>query len=235
MRRPQSRPSVAQRKRLSPPWIIRRLCQPAAISMSVNRTKRCCRLSTWLTDCAGLLIGLAISTAVIAAPPDPPTAVTARPGDTNVLIRWTAPVNTGGLLVTSYTATASPDGNTCTSSVGSPPATSCTVTGLTNDTPYTFTVTATTSDGTSLASTSSAPATPLAGTTDVNFIGSYGNVKWGQNWVGATGPGRSWPTSIYNSSIFPEFDTPEAHFPLTSSNGAGLRAVFRQTPRYTDC
>ena len=36
-------------------------------------------------------------------------------------------------------------------------------------------------------------------------------------------------------ALQPEFDTPEAHFPLTSSNGAGLRAVFRQTPRYTDC
>ena len=33
----------------------------------------------------------------------------------------------------------------------------------------------------------------------------------------------------------PDFDTSEAHFLLTPSNGAGLRAIFRQTPRYTDC
>ena len=40
--------------------------------------------------------------------------------------------------LTGYTVTSSPGGHTCTSAT-----TTCTVTGLTNFTPYTFTVTAT--------------------------------------------------------------------------------------------
>ncbi len=33
----------------------------------------------------------------------------------------------------------------------------------------------------------------------------------------------------------PEFDTFEAHFWVTPGNGAGFRALKRQTPRYMDC
>lgn len=137
-----------------------------------------------------------------AAPPDPPTAVSARAGDQQALVRWTAPVNTSGLLVSSYTATASPGGATCTSDAGSPVATSCTVTGLTNDTPYTFNVTATTADGTSTASAPSEAVTPLDGTENVNFIGVHGSVKFSASTVGAVGgyaDSVAWPLTIYNT------------------------------------
>jgi len=77
----------------------------------------------------------------------------ARPGE--IVVSWSAPL---GGTVTSYTATSSPEGRTCT--VNSP-STTCTVTGLTNGTSYTFTVRATFSDSsteTSLASNSVSPA-----------------------------------------------------------------------------
>jgi uncharacterized repeat protein (TIGR01451 family) len=53
--------------------------------------------------------------------------------------------------------TSAPDGATCTAT---PPATSCAVTGLTNGTDYTFTVTATNTNGTSVSSNPSRSATP---------------------------------------------------------------------------
>jgi hypothetical protein len=63
--------------------------------------------------------------------------------------------NTGGSAITSFTATSSPGNFTATGS-SSP----LTVTGLTNGTSYTFTVTATNANGTSLASSASSSTTP---------------------------------------------------------------------------
>ena len=40
---------------------------------------------------------------------------------------------------------------------------------------------------------------------------------------------------FYRDGVSPEFDTFEAHFWVTPSNGAGFRAADRQTPRYMDC
>ena len=108
------------------------------------------------------LTGAATSniTAVAVCPsvtdPDAPTAVTAVPGDATVSLSWTAPANTGGASVLSYTGTASPGGATCTTTG----ATTCLVTGLKNGTGYTFTITATNIAGTSAASAASTKVTP---------------------------------------------------------------------------
>ncbi|BEL05700.1 hypothetical protein Q0Z83_038910 [Actinoplanes sichuanensis] len=91
--------------------------------------------------------------------PQPPTGVTADPGDRQVVASWTAPADTGSGTLTGYTATASPGGQTCVT-VG---ATTCTIAGLTNGTAYTVTAIATTTVGTSAASSPSAPVTPSAG------------------------------------------------------------------------
>ena len=72
---------------------------------------------------------------------------------TTVNVAFTAPSDTGGATITSYTATSSPGGLTGTlSQAGSG---TITVSGLTSGTNYTFTVTATNSIGTSAPSASS--------------------------------------------------------------------------------
>lgn len=88
--------------------------------------------------------------------PDSPSRVTGVPGNQEVSLSWRPPTSDGGSQITGYTVTASPGGQTC-STTGD---LTCTVTGLTNGTAYTFTVTATNSAGTSLPSAPSAPVTP---------------------------------------------------------------------------
>jgi hypothetical protein len=87
--------------------------------------------------------------------PEPAVAVTATPGNGGHRVVG-APL-APGLPVTGYTITASPGGGTCTWTTG---PLSCVVTGLTNNTPYTFRATATNSAGTSSLSAPSAPVTP---------------------------------------------------------------------------
>jgi hypothetical protein len=70
------------------------------------------------------------------------------------------PLSDLGSPITDCTVTASPGGATCTVTV---PDTSCVVTGLTNGTPYTFTVTASNAAGSSVASSPSQPVTPVTG------------------------------------------------------------------------
>lgn len=91
-------------------------------------------------------------------PPDPPSSVTASALTNAARIAWSPPTRNGGAPITGYTVTASPGGQTC-STTG---ALSCSVTGLTSETAYTFTVTATNAAGTSVPSAPSAAVTPAA-------------------------------------------------------------------------
>ena len=92
---------------------------------------------------------------VAAIVPGAPTIGTATAGDAQAAVSFTAPASTGGAAITGYTVTSSPGGFTGTGS-----ASPITVTGLTNGTAYTFTVTATNSAGTGLASAASNSVTP---------------------------------------------------------------------------
>ncbi|TEX47786.1 MAG: hypothetical protein B7C54_01600, partial [Acidimicrobiales bacterium mtb01] len=98
--------------------------------------------------------------------PDEPTGVSGTPGDGQVTVSWTAPVSNGGSAVTGYVVTVSSDGSyasagagSCASAVSST-STSCTVTGLSNGTAYTFKVAAVNAAGTGSESTPSSSVTP---------------------------------------------------------------------------
>ncbi len=90
--------------------------------------------------------------------PDAPTIGIASAGNEMATITYTAPSNDGGSTITEYTTTSSP-GNISGTLVQAGSGT-ITVTGLTNDTAYTFTVTATNAIGTSTASSVSNSITP---------------------------------------------------------------------------
>ena len=90
--------------------------------------------------------------------PDAPTGLSAAPGDSQASVTWTKPAD-GGSTITGYTVTSAPDGKTCTTSNAD--TLTCDVTGLTNGTAYTFSVTATNGVGTSAASAASSSVTPL--------------------------------------------------------------------------
>ena len=92
-----------------------------------------------------------------ATTPGAPTIGTATFGNAQASVAFTAPASNGGSAVTSYTVTSSPDGFTA-SGASSP----LVVTGLTNGTAYTFTVSATNSIGTGAASSASNSVTPLS-------------------------------------------------------------------------
>ncbi|MCM2468426.1 putative Ig domain-containing protein [Agrobacterium vitis] len=109
------------------------------------------------TDANSATGSASYSLAVAADLPGAPTIGTASAGDTQATVSFAAPASDGGASITSYTVTASPGGATASGS-----ASPITVTGLTNGTAYTFTVTATNSAGTGSASVASNSVTPSA-------------------------------------------------------------------------
>jgi subtilisin family serine protease len=94
----------------------------------------------------------------VATAPSAPQNVVATAGDTRATVRWAAPANNGGAVISLYTVISSPGGFTCTASS----VLACVVNGLTNGVAYTFTVTATNSIGTSPSSDISNEVTPVA-------------------------------------------------------------------------
>jgi len=86
--------------------------------------------------------------------PDEPTAVSASAGDTQATVSFTAPSDVGGSAITGYRAQSN-DGIGASGS-----ASPITVTGLTNDTAYTFRVWAINAFGYSAPSGASGSVTP---------------------------------------------------------------------------
>lgn len=99
------------------------------------------------------------------SPPGAPTGVSATGGALSASVTFSAPANNGGSAITSFTVTSSPSGLTETGS-SSP----ITVSGLTNGTAYTFTVTATNAIGTSPASAASNSVTPTGAALSTQLI-----------------------------------------------------------------
>ncbi|CAN5175679.1 hypothetical protein BH11PSE11_BH11PSE11_36400 [soil metagenome] len=92
------------------------------------------------------------------APPAAPSAVAAVAGNASARVSFAIPASNGGSTITGYTVTSSPSGIVATGA-SSP----ITVSGLTNNTSYTFTVVATNAAGVSIPSTVSNSVSPAGG------------------------------------------------------------------------
>jgi len=108
---------------------------------------------------------LTIGAAPSPSTPEPPVTasaprdVVAVAGDESALVSWAAPATAGSYAISKYRVTSSPGGRTC---LAASPSTSCGVSGLTNGTSYTMTVSALTGAGWSSPSEPSNAVTPEA-------------------------------------------------------------------------
>jgi prepilin-type N-terminal cleavage/methylation domain-containing protein len=126
------------------------------------------------------------------AAPGAPGSPTAAAGNDQVTVSWTAPVSE--YPVSGYTATVTGGAQSCNTST----STSCTVTGLTNGTAYTFTVTATSAGGTSVPSSATPPVTPTdPPLAPSNVAAAVGNDMVTVSWAAETSPPSAYPVSGY--------------------------------------
>ena len=166
---------------------------PGGATCTVNAPATSCAVSgltngiavtATVTAVTALANSLPSSASASASPqataPGSPTNISAIPSDGGATISWTAPTDDGGSPVDGYIITASPGGATCTAVA---PSTTCTITGLTNGTSYSFSAVASNDIGLSNSSTSSNSVTPAAVSSGAdNFQATPGDrsatVKW---------------------------------------------------------
>ena len=126
----------------------------AAFQRSPNLLRRARML---VVVALGAAVGVTFTPAMThAAVSGPPTGLTPLISEGQIGLVWAPPMSTGGSAITGYQVTASPGGAIC----GTSGATFCIVGGLTNGTPYTFTVNAQNADGLSAPSVASVAVTP---------------------------------------------------------------------------
>ena len=136
-------------------------------------------LRAFATNFVGTSYGDDITFTTASTVPGAPTIGTASAGNAQATVTFTAPGSNGGSAITGYTVTSSPGSIT-----GIGTTSPITVTGLTNETAYSFTVTATNAIGTSVASASSNSVTPSSSLTSDIDGNSYNTVIIGtQVWM----------------------------------------------------
>jgi hypothetical protein len=161
--------------------------------------------------------------------PAAPTGVSATAADKSAKVTWSAPGN-GGSPIASYTVTPyiGSAAQTPTVITGSPPATSATVSGLTDGTTYTFTVTATNGVGTGPASSPSNQVTPAAPTSPGapgGVTATAGNqsatVSWSAPADGGS-PITSYTVTPYLAGVAQTATQVSGSPPATTTNVTGL-------------
>ena len=146
--------------------------------------------------------------------PAAPTAVSATAGNAQAVVSWSAPASDGGSAITSYTVTSSPAGATQTVAA---PATSATLTGLTNGTAYTFTVTATNAAGSGPASLASSSVTPITVPGSATAVSAFaGNAQASVTWTAPSSDGGS-PITSYTVTSSPLGGSATVAAPATSA------------------
>ena len=174
------------------------------------------------------------------AVPGAPINVLASGGNAQASVSWTPPAVNGGSAITGYTVTANTGASATVSA--SPPATSLVFAGLTNGTPYTFTVSATNVTGAGPASAPSAPVTPATvPDAPVAVMASPGNSTAFVTWTAPASNGGS-PVTAYTvatntgatasaagsatSLTFPGLTNGTAYtFTVSATNGVGTSVL----------
>lgn len=131
-----------------------------------------------------------VASTVPTAPTEPQN-FTATPGDGEVTLSWTAPLNDGGAEITHYEVSSDNGATWVTASTSN----SHTFTGLTNGTTYTFKVRAVNSAGNGAeASATATPIAPAQTTHTVNFY-SNGSLYTSKTVTSGSTLGSNWPDS----------------------------------------
>jgi uncharacterized repeat protein (TIGR02543 family) len=141
---------------------------------------------------------MAVTPATISAAPTAVNATSTAPG--KAIVTFTAPTDSGGSAIIEYIVTSSPGGLTCLTTNS---ANGCEISGLTNGTPYTFTVVAKNGVGNSPPSLPSTAVTPVGKpSTPTNIVASPSNKSATVNFT-APNTGGS-PITKYDIEAFDE-------------------------------
>jgi len=144
------------------------------------------------------------SITTISTPTAPTSVVATATGKRSATVEFAAPSSNGGSVVTSYSATSTPGGNT--KSLTQSGSGTFTFDGLQPGTTYTFAVTATNANGVSASATSNSIKTTAADSaslTSISFTDDGTGTGGKLTWVGSkidsvlyTGPADSYPGSF---------------------------------------
>ena len=146
-----------------------------------------------------------------ATVPGIPSGVTAVGGNAQATVTWVAPTSNGGATITGYKAMAVSDTTKACTTTG---ALTCTVTGLTNATAYTFVVKATNSVGTGAVSLASNAVTPSA---TAGFTAGRSII------LNTSGTGANVPGPVYNFPVLIRLGAVEASIISAANGGNSIR------------